>query len=135
MLYKRNCNEVFTSSRTNCFGAQRKSQMDKLVLAKSEQVQRAKFCGIATLSVCTIPATWYMLAHFGANHIILGTICGGAALVWYLVFRFVGARLQHVAKWPPFEKFSKHSGTVIFTFLAGIATNAPWELLKKWFSN
>jgi hypothetical protein len=127
--------EISRAQEQTVLALEIKSQVDKLILAKSEQVQRAKFCEIAALSACAIPAAWYMLAHFGASHTFLGTICGGAALVWYLVFRFVGARLQHVAKWPTFEKFSKHSGTVIFTLLAGIGTNAAWELLKKWFSN
>lgn len=114
--------------------AARKEQLDNLILDRITRTQRAKFCAIAALSACFIPVAWFLLANNGANHTISGTICGGGAMVWYLTFRFAGAKMQHIAKWALFERFANLSGTIILTMSLGIAANAAWDMLKKWFA-
>jgi hypothetical protein len=114
---------------------QRRVEVNMLQRAARARTRRQLFCGAAGSTLWIIPFIWYVLDHYRANHILLGSVCGGIAMLWYVSFKLAGTNMEHISDWRPFVQFSRSSGAVISALLLAVAGNAAWDLLKKWFTH
>lgn len=65
-----------------------------------------------------------------AKHVVAASaITTIVLLLWALLFRWWGNKIDAIKDWPPFKQLLKAKQWLILAIIAGIAGNAAWAIL------